>query len=249
MLGATNPPSPPNLPLTPQVKQLLAEMEKLSSEVLGLRGRSAQLQLQLEVGTAPGVTRCHTVSPFLTSCHSESPSVTPCPHPACPHTGPAEAAPGHRGRVPEPPPPGRSGGTPGPAGGWKHSSVCRAPRWDPGKSHTPFSTGIHGRGRPRRAAADPAGRGGSGAVALNWETATHTWPVSHSVPHSVSSSQGRGCTLLRSPPEILEPPQPIPGVSPSPLQHRFGSRWKHFIPGPAGWAPPVASPARIWCRC
>lgn len=53
------PPSPPNLPLPPQLKQLLVETEKLSAEVLGLRGRSAQLQLQLEVGTAPGVTRCH----------------------------------------------------------------------------------------------------------------------------------------------------------------------------------------------
>uniref|UniRef100_A0A8C3UMH5 Ankyrin repeat domain 35 n=1 Tax=Catharus ustulatus TaxID=91951 RepID=A0A8C3UMH5_CATUS len=44
------PSSPPNLPLTlpPQLKQLLAETEKLSAEVLGLRGRSARLQLQLE---------------------------------------------------------------------------------------------------------------------------------------------------------------------------------------------------------
>ncbi|NXI31287.1 ANR35 protein, partial [Sterrhoptilus dennistouni] len=49
-----------------QLKQLLVETEKLSAEVLGLRGRSAQLQLQLEVRTGPSVT----------SCHSESPSVT-----------------------------------------------------------------------------------------------------------------------------------------------------------------------------
>ncbi|NWX33403.1 ANR35 protein, partial [Notiomystis cincta] len=55
-------------------KQLLAEMEKLSAEVLGLQGQSARLQLQLEVGTVPSVTQCHPVSP----------SVTLCPHPACP---------------------------------------------------------------------------------------------------------------------------------------------------------------------
>ncbi|NWI52829.1 ANR35 protein, partial [Calyptomena viridis] len=53
-----------------KLKQLLVETEKLSAEVLGLRGRSARLQLQLEVGTEPGGTQGHPVSP----------SVTPCPH-------------------------------------------------------------------------------------------------------------------------------------------------------------------------
>uniref|UniRef100_A0A8U7NF78 Ankyrin repeat domain 35 n=1 Tax=Corvus moneduloides TaxID=1196302 RepID=A0A8U7NF78_CORMO len=49
--GTTTPHSPSTLPpnLPPQLKQLLAETEKLSAEVLGLRGRSARLQLQLEV--------------------------------------------------------------------------------------------------------------------------------------------------------------------------------------------------------
>lgn len=72
---------PPNLPLTlpPQLKQLLAETEKLSAEVLGLRGRSARLQLQLEVGTAPvshRVTLCNLLSLWVTG-------VTLCPRPAC----------------------------------------------------------------------------------------------------------------------------------------------------------------------
>ncbi|NXS22881.1 ANR35 protein, partial [Mystacornis crossleyi] len=58
-----------------KLKQLLVETEKLSAEVLGLRGRSARLQLQLEVGTVPGVTLRHPMS---------APSVTLCPHPACP---------------------------------------------------------------------------------------------------------------------------------------------------------------------
>ncbi|NWU28508.1 ANR35 protein, partial [Dyaphorophyia castanea] len=57
-----------------KLKQLLAETEKLSAEVLGLRGRSARLQLQLEVGTVPVVTPCHPTSARATL----------CPHPACP---------------------------------------------------------------------------------------------------------------------------------------------------------------------
>ncbi|NXG20618.1 ANR35 protein, partial [Grallaria varia] len=58
-----------------KLKQLLGETEKLSAEVLGLRGRSARLQLQLEVGTVPPVTFCHPMSPCVTSCHPMSPSV------------------------------------------------------------------------------------------------------------------------------------------------------------------------------
>ncbi|CAM9167040.1 unnamed protein product [Bubo scandiacus] len=46
------------------MKKLLAETEKLSAEVLGLRSQSARLQLQLEVGAS---TRCHPVSPTVTS--------------------------------------------------------------------------------------------------------------------------------------------------------------------------------------
>ncbi|NXS81203.1 UACA protein, partial [Erpornis zantholeuca] len=61
-----------------QLKQLLAETEKLSAEVLGLRGRSARLQLQLEVGTVPGVTPCHPVPPLVTLCH---PPCHPVPSP------------------------------------------------------------------------------------------------------------------------------------------------------------------------
>ncbi|NXF21038.1 UACA protein, partial [Rhodinocichla rosea] len=57
-----------------QLKQLLVETEKLSAEVLGLRGRSARLQLQLEVGTAPGVTPCHPWRPLVTLSHP----VPPC---------------------------------------------------------------------------------------------------------------------------------------------------------------------------
>ncbi|NXM69204.1 ANR35 protein, partial [Serilophus lunatus] len=56
-----------------KLKQLLVETEKLSAEVLGLRGQNARLQLQLEVGTEPGSTQGHPVSP------SVPPSVTPCP--------------------------------------------------------------------------------------------------------------------------------------------------------------------------
>ncbi|NXY15488.1 ANR35 protein, partial [Atrichornis clamosus] len=55
-----------------KLRQLLAEMEKLSAEVLRLRGRSARLQLQLEVGTVPGVTSftlCHPSKPPLTLYH------------------------------------------------------------------------------------------------------------------------------------------------------------------------------------
>ncbi|NWS23203.1 ANR35 protein, partial [Pachyramphus minor] len=59
-----------------KLKQLLVETEKLSAEVLGLRGRSARLELQLEVGTvppvspvSPGVTSCHPVSPCHSQCH------------------------------------------------------------------------------------------------------------------------------------------------------------------------------------
>ncbi|NXF82898.1 UACA protein, partial [Sclerurus mexicanus] len=58
-----------------QLKQLLVETEKLSAEVLGLRGQSARLQLQLEVGTVPGVTPCHPVSPPVSPCHPVSPHV------------------------------------------------------------------------------------------------------------------------------------------------------------------------------
>ncbi|NXJ20828.1 ANR35 protein, partial [Dicrurus megarhynchus] len=54
-----------------KLKQLLVETEKLSAEVLGLRGRSARLQLQLEVGTVPGVTRV-TLCTLLSLC------VPPC---------------------------------------------------------------------------------------------------------------------------------------------------------------------------
>ncbi|NXX19405.1 ANR35 protein, partial [Podargus strigoides] len=53
------------------MKKLLAETEKLSAEVLGLRSRSTQLQLQLEVCAS---TRCHPVSPDVTRC----PLVTLC---------------------------------------------------------------------------------------------------------------------------------------------------------------------------
>ncbi|NWR95965.1 ANR35 protein, partial [Furnarius figulus] len=64
-----------------KLKQLLVETEKLSAEVLGLRGQSARLQLQLEVGTVPRVTPCHPchpvspLSPCVTPCHPVSPSV------------------------------------------------------------------------------------------------------------------------------------------------------------------------------
>ncbi|NWT55791.1 ANR35 protein, partial [Erythrocercus mccallii] len=64
-----------------KLKQLLAETEKLSAEVLGLRGWSAQLQLQLEVGTAPGVTPCHLLSPPVTLSPPASPVPSPCPSP------------------------------------------------------------------------------------------------------------------------------------------------------------------------
>ncbi|NWY35152.1 ANR35 protein, partial [Pheucticus melanocephalus] len=57
-----------------KLKQLLVETEKLSAEVLGLRGRSARLQLQLEVRAAPGVTPCHPLSPLVTLSHP----VPPC---------------------------------------------------------------------------------------------------------------------------------------------------------------------------
>ncbi|NXE16927.1 UACA protein, partial [Lophotis ruficrista] len=53
-----------------QMKKLLAETEKLSDEVLGLRGESARLRLQLEVGAGPppprGVTRCHPLAVTVT---------------------------------------------------------------------------------------------------------------------------------------------------------------------------------------
>ncbi|NXC30905.1 UACA protein, partial [Campylorhamphus procurvoides] len=59
-----------------QLKQLLVETEKLSAEVLGLRGRSARLQLQLEVGTVPVSPSCHPKTPCVTPrarCHPLSP--------------------------------------------------------------------------------------------------------------------------------------------------------------------------------
>ncbi|NXI40389.1 ANR35 protein, partial [Galbula dea] len=43
-----------------KMKKLLVETEKLSAEVLGLRGQSAQLQLQLEVGAS---TQRHPLPP------------------------------------------------------------------------------------------------------------------------------------------------------------------------------------------
>ncbi|NXW09565.1 ANR35 protein, partial [Fregetta grallaria] len=58
-----------------QMKKLLAETEKLSAEVLGLRGQSARLQLQLEVGAS---TRHHPLSPrhlFVTPPSSSPPQV------------------------------------------------------------------------------------------------------------------------------------------------------------------------------
>lgn len=58
----TLPSSSPPPGTHPQMKKLLAETEKLSAEVLGLRGQSARLQLQLEVGAS---TWCHPLSP----CH------------------------------------------------------------------------------------------------------------------------------------------------------------------------------------
>ncbi|NWY22241.1 ANR35 protein, partial [Aphelocoma coerulescens] len=70
-----------------KLKQLLAETEKLSAEVLGLRGRSARLQLQLEVGTVPGVTPatlCNLLSLCVPPVPLVPPSATLCPHPACP---------------------------------------------------------------------------------------------------------------------------------------------------------------------
>ncbi|NXA12288.1 UACA protein, partial [Sapayoa aenigma] len=63
-----------------KLKQLLVETEKLSAEVLGLRGQSARLQLQLEVGTEPGGTQGHLVSPCVTPCPRMSQSATLC-HP------------------------------------------------------------------------------------------------------------------------------------------------------------------------
>ncbi|NWR39654.1 ANR35 protein, partial [Tachuris rubrigastra] len=57
-----------------KLKQLLVETEKLSAEVLGLRGRSARLELQLEVGTVP---RCHPRSPCVTLCHPVTPMSPP----------------------------------------------------------------------------------------------------------------------------------------------------------------------------
>ncbi|NWQ72529.1 ANR35 protein, partial [Neopipo cinnamomea] len=60
-----------------KLKQLLAETEKLSAEVLGLRGRSARLELQLEVGTVPPVppqvTSHRPVSPRHSQCHPRTP--------------------------------------------------------------------------------------------------------------------------------------------------------------------------------
>ncbi|NWV00452.1 ANR35 protein, partial [Upupa epops] len=56
-----------------QMKQLLAETEKLSAEVLGLRGQSTRLQLQLEVGAG---TQCHPLTP---SSHPSHPPLPPCP--------------------------------------------------------------------------------------------------------------------------------------------------------------------------
>ncbi|KAF1583532.1 UNVERIFIED_CONTAM: Ankyrin repeat domain-containing protein 35, partial [Eudyptes pachyrhynchus] len=72
-----------------KMKKLLAETEKLSAEVLGLRGQSARLQLQLEVGAStrrhplpPRPPLCHppaTSSPlFVTPCHLVPLFVTPC---------------------------------------------------------------------------------------------------------------------------------------------------------------------------
>ncbi|NXG12478.1 ANR35 protein, partial [Sakesphorus luctuosus] len=57
-----------------KLKQLLVETEKLSAEVLRLRGQSARLQLQLEVGTVPRsplphVTLCHHMSLHVPKCH------------------------------------------------------------------------------------------------------------------------------------------------------------------------------------
>ncbi|NWQ84628.1 ANR35 protein, partial [Columbina picui] len=65
------------------MKKLLVETEKLSAEVLGLRGQNARLQLQLEVGASTRVTSCHLGHPMssrVTPCHLLSPCVTPC-HP------------------------------------------------------------------------------------------------------------------------------------------------------------------------
>ncbi|NWT07300.1 ANR35 protein, partial [Mionectes macconnelli] len=64
-----------------KLKQLLTETEKLSAEVLGLRGRSARLELQLEVGTVP---RCHPGSPSVTPSLPVSPHVLQC-HPQKQH--------------------------------------------------------------------------------------------------------------------------------------------------------------------
>ncbi|NXK97166.1 ANR35 protein, partial [Formicarius rufipectus] len=63
-----------------RLKQLLVETEKLSAEVLALRGRSARLQLQLEVGTVPW---CHpmALSPPVTPCHSTCPVSPRVPSP------------------------------------------------------------------------------------------------------------------------------------------------------------------------
>lgn len=213
MLGATNAPQSPKSAFAPPAEAVAGGDGETLGRGVGAAGPERPAPAPAGGGDSAS---CHTVSPFLTSCHSESPSVTLCPHPACPPMQVQQKQ--HRDTVAV----YRSHllhaaqvGPPGPAGGWKHSSVCQAPRWDPGKSHTPSSAGIHGRGRSLRAAADPAGRGRSGAVALNRETATHTWPASHSVTrsvsHAVSSSQGRACTLLHSPPEILGPPSPFLG--------------------------------------
>lgn len=54
-------PVPSSAPTSPpQMKQLLVETEKLSAEVLGLRGQNTRLQLQLEVGAS---TRRHPLPP------------------------------------------------------------------------------------------------------------------------------------------------------------------------------------------
>ncbi|NWU88145.1 ANR35 protein, partial [Onychorhynchus coronatus] len=71
-----------------KLKQLLVETEKLSAEVLGLRGRSTRLELQLEVGTAPRVTPaipCHPVSPPVAPCHP-----VPRCHPVSPVSPPSQ---------------------------------------------------------------------------------------------------------------------------------------------------------------
>ncbi|NXO03266.1 UACA protein, partial [Rhinopomastus cyanomelas] len=66
-----------------QLKQLLAETEKLSAEVLGLRGQSTRLQLQLEVGAGTHATHCHPVPSTVTCSPPPSPNGTQC-HPSHP---------------------------------------------------------------------------------------------------------------------------------------------------------------------